>query len=85
MVSRAQWLLEEGMAAGRDLADTATAAGLRALSHDPAVVMEMEMSRRLNDAAAGLTAKGWPAEDVSLWRGGVMIGVGLRMKDLANG
>ncbi|MFH6785714.1 MULTISPECIES: hypothetical protein [Methylobacterium] len=85
MATREQWLIEEGMAAGRDLADTATAAGLRATSHDPVVVMEMEIGRRLNDAAAGLAGKGWPAEDVGLWRGGVMIGVGLRMKEMANG
>lgn len=73
------------MAAGRDLADTATAAGLRATSHDPAVVMELEIDRRLNAAAAGLTAKGWSAGDVGLWRGGVMLGVGLRLKELSNG
>ena len=83
MVSRAQWLIEEGMAAGRDLAETAAAAGLRATSHNPAVVMELEIGRRLNDAAAGLVANGMSAGDVGLWRGGVMIGVGLRMKELA--
>ncbi|AWN51783.1 hypothetical protein [Methylobacterium sp. 17Sr1-1] len=78
-----EMLIDEGMAAGRELADTAAAVGLRSTTHDPVVVAEMELDRRLSAAAAGLIAGGIPAADVEIWRGAVMIGAGVRLREIA--
>lgn len=83
MTPREQWLTDEGMAVGRELADTVAAVALRSTAHDPGVAAEVEFDRRLSQACAGLIREGIPERDVEIWRAAVMIGAGLRLQERA--